>query len=53
MMTWYEADTLEDWRERRRARLRRVLRNPFRARSRAETTAPAKLRARSGIASDA
>jgi hypothetical protein len=41
MMTWYEAETLEEWREQRRSQLRRLLRNPFRSKSRVKT-APAK-----------
>jgi len=54
MMTWYEAETLEDWRERRRFQLRRLLRKPFRRKSRVKTAAPAKPpRPPVGIASDA
>jgi hypothetical protein len=54
MMTWYEAETLEEWRERRRTRLRRLLRNPFRLKNRVKTAAPAEpSRPPVGIASDA
>jgi hypothetical protein len=54
MMTWYEAETLEDWRRRRRTQLHRLLRNPFRFKSRVKTAAPAKPpRPPVGIASDA
>jgi hypothetical protein len=54
MMTWYEAETLEEWRERRRTQLHRLLRNPFRSKNRVETAAPAKPPSPPiGIASDA
>ena len=53
MMTWYEAETLEEWREQRRTQLRRFLRNPFRSKNRV-TAAPAEPpRPPVGIASDA
>jgi hypothetical protein len=53
MMTWYEAESLEDWRE-RNSRVRRWLRNRFGFKNddqtAAATTAPG---SRVGIASDA